>query len=105
MGSDWFTDKIHIGLYSSFSYLLLLSLLFQVPIPFQIQNIIHILNSKLYILVQASNLLPCKNKNKNKKIRFQFTSEPSISVKEGEDPLGSISPSHSTPTHVFAWKI
>ena len=101
MGSDWFTDKIHIGLYSSFSYLLLLSLLFQVPIPFQIQNIIHILNSKLYILVQASNHLPCKKK----KIRFQFTSEPSVSVKEGEDPLGSISPSHSTPTHIFAWKI
>lgn len=30
------------------------------PIPLQIQNVIHILNSKLYVLVQASNFLPWK---------------------------------------------
>lgn len=52
-----------VVLYSNFSYLLLLSLLFQVPIPLQIQNIIHILNSKLHILVQASNFLPGKIKS------------------------------------------
>lgn len=65
---------LKVVLYSRFSYLLLLSLLFQVPIPLQIQNIVHILNSKLHVLVQASNFLPCKIKsvfNSLQKSQFQ----------------------------------
>ena len=64
-----------VVLYSSFSYLLLLSFLFQVPIPLQIQNVIHILNGKLHILVQASNFLSCKIKsalNSLQKSQFQL---------------------------------
>lgn len=64
-----------VVLYTNFSYLLLLSLLFQVPIPLQIQNVIHILNSKLHVLVQASNFLPCKIKsafNSLQKSQFQL---------------------------------
>lgn len=42
---------------------LLFSLLFQMPIPFQVQHVIHILDGKFHILMEAPDFLQGKKKN------------------------------------------